>query len=148
MLGIAKNQSALNGSNIGAWTVIQSVDAQTAKRSYAASAYVQDGQKGTTKPNLIVLTGALVHRIALDRTRDGKFRATGVEFLTPKEGETIFRADATLEVILSAGTVQSPQILELSGIGDDSVLKKAGVQTQYHNPGVGRNLQDYLSTFT
>ncbi len=143
-LGIAKNPSALNGSNIGAWTVIQSVDGRTGKRSYAASAYVHDGPSAARKPNLIILTGALVRRILFATTHDGRLRATGVEF-SSDQSNTVFHATAELEVVVAAGTVQSPQILELSGIGSNNVLEQVGIRTQYHNPGVGCNLQDHLS---
>jgi choline dehydrogenase-like flavoprotein len=50
---------------------------------------------------------------------------------------------ARREVILSAGTVQSPQILELSGIGSEDVLSKHGIDVLINNPGVGENLQDH-----
>jgi len=87
------------------------------------------------RPNLIVLTDALVRRIAVTEGR-----ATGVEY---SAGSTIRTAKARRKVILSAGAVGSPHILNLSGIGDGAVLNRAGIKTLHHLPGVGRNLQDH-----
>ncbi len=56
-----------------------------------------------------------------------------------------FQVYARREVIISAGAVQSPQLLELSGIGNRTVLSKAGIPTRVHNPNVGENLQDHIS---
>jgi choline dehydrogenase len=67
--------------------------------------------------------------------------ATGVEYLT---GGELRRASARREVILSAGAIGSPQILQLSGIGPRGLLDSVGVGVVKHLPGVGRNLQDHL----
>lgn len=67
--------------------------------------------------------------------------ATGIEFV--HDGKT-HAASASKEVILSAGVIQSPQLLELSGIGDPSVLKEAGIQPKIENKSVGRNFQDHV----
>lgn len=87
------------------------------------------------QPNLTVLTGAQVNRLTLE----GRM-VTGVEF--EWHGASRFvRADG--EVILSAGTFQTPKILMLSGIGDRAELDRFGIPTAAHLPGVGRNLQDH-----
>jgi choline dehydrogenase len=88
------------------------------------------------RPNLTVLTHAHTARIVFD----GK-RATGIDFW--HEGRPN-RAEAAGEVILSAGAVASPQILELSGIGRGEVLKAHGLDVRHALPGVGENLQDHL----
>jgi choline dehydrogenase-like flavoprotein len=89
---------------------------------------------------MFVLTGAQVLKINFDATKDGQLMASGVSFLA--QGiEYIVKARR--EVILSAGTVQSPQILELSGIGSEDVLSKHGINVLINNPGVGENLQDH-----
>lgn len=119
----------------------------TAERSYSASAYLGDKSRRETlddqSANLVILTGALTQRILIDNDRQGGLRATGAEY--SHDGKT-FTAKAGREVILSAGTVQSPQLLELSGIGDGNILTKAGVEVKFENKNVGRNLQDHLST--
>lgn len=59
-----------------------------------------------------------------------------------------FVASVSREVILSAGSVQSPQILELSGVGRPDVLSAAGIPVKVKSPNVGENLQDHISRYT
>lgn len=89
------------------------------------------------RPNLTVLTNALVTRVTLDGEQ-----ATGIEFVW--QGDTL-RIGATCEVILSLGAVHTPKILMQSGIGDQSVLEKFGIPVVRHLPGVGQNLQDHVA---
>ena len=101
--------------------------------------------RGFLKParrrrNLQVETKALTKWII---TKEG--RATGVRF---KQGGFEREAHARCEVILSAGSIASPQILERSGIGDGERLKERGVEVVHALPGVGENLQDhYVARF-
>jgi len=88
------------------------------------------------RPNLTVETGARTTRILIDRGR-----AVGVEYV--KDGQAL-EARAEAEVLLAAGTVQSPHILQLSGIGDPDRLRAAGVAPVHPLSGVGENLQDHL----
>jgi choline dehydrogenase len=103
------------------------------RRSSAAVAYLRPVSK---RPNLRVETGALVRRVILD----GK-RAIGVEY---EAGGEVRVADCAREIILSAGAIASPQILQLSGIGDGPRLSALGIPVGHHLPGVGGNLQDHL----
>ena len=89
-----------------------------------------------SRENLFVQTGALVRRI---RVENGE--ATGVEFSVGNEERV---ADARREVILSAGAIQSPQLLELSGIGDANRLRALGISSILHLPGVGENCRDHI----
>lgn len=91
------------------------------------------------RPNLTVITHAHTTRILLENDR-----AVGVEFLTNKN--TTQQAKATQEVILSAGSFNSPHLLMLSGIGDADELSHHGIAVKKHLPGVGKNLQDHLLT--
>src|SRR4051794_4326741 len=86
--------------------------------------------------NLKVLTEAQATKIVLEGTT-----ATGVEFV---HGGRSFKVDVKREVVLSAGVIQTPQLLELSGIGDSKVLDKAAVQCVVGNPRVGANFQDHV----
>ena len=88
------------------------------------------------RANLTVETGARTARILID-----KGRANGVEFV--QDGQTK-QAHADAEVLLCAGAVQSPQILQLSGVGDPDRLAAAGVAPVHPLKGVGENLQDHL----
>ncbi len=88
------------------------------------------------RPNLKVETEAHVRRLVIE---DGEVR--GVDY--HRRGEDR-RAGARAEVILAAGAIGSPQILELSGIGDGAVLGGMGIEVRQAVPGVGANLQDHL----
>ncbi|HTV44735.1 MAG TPA: GMC family oxidoreductase N-terminal domain-containing protein [Stellaceae bacterium] len=107
------------------------------RRASAARTYLRPAAK---RPNLQIVTGALVHRVLLD----GK-RAVGVEF-SRNGASTVEHADAAREVILAAGAVGSPHLLQLSGVGDPEVLAKAGIAVQHELPGVGKNFQDHYVT--
>jgi len=88
------------------------------------------------RPNLTVLTAALVTRVTLE----GK-RATGVEIAYNGK---IVRIGAGSEVILSLGAIHTPKVLMQSGIGDESDLRRLGIPTVQHLPGVGQNFQDHF----
>jgi choline dehydrogenase len=105
------------------------------QRWSAARGYLHPALK---RPNLTCLTGARTTRIVIE---DG--RAVGVEYMDDKtQAKTIVHADA--EVLLCAGAVQSPQILQLSGIGDSQELAAHGIPVVHELKGVGANLQDHL----
>jgi len=89
------------------------------------------------RPNLTVLTGTQVTRVVTER---GK--AVGVEVL--REGQML-RIDASREVVLSMGAIQTPALLMRSGIGDEADLRPLGIPVLQHLPGVGQNLQDHVS---
>ncbi len=98
--------------------------------------------KGFLRPvqgraNLAVMTNAMVHRLVLD----GK-QVVGVELQHDKDGRRVVRA--ARQVILSAGAIGSPQILQLSGIGPGGLLRGLGIEVRHDLPGVGDNLQDHL----
>lgn len=73
---------------------------------------------------------------------NGEWRATGVRV---RYGDVEKDLKTIREVILSAGSVQSPQLLELSGIGQRTVLEAAGIDVKIDNSNVGENLQDHMS---
>ena len=93
------------------------------------------------RPNFEMWTSAQVTRLLLERQADGSQRCTGVEVW---DGHTRVIATATREVILSAGSIGSPQILQLSGIGPAPLLQQHGIAVALDAPGVGANLQDHL----
>ena len=109
---------------------------QTAHRGFrcsTAKAFLKPARK---RPNLRVETHAQTTRILLEGGV-----AVGVEYL--KGGQTL-QARARAEVVVAAGAIGSPQILQNSGIGPAAVLAAAGVELQHELPGVGENLQDHL----
>ena len=103
------------------------------RRCSAAKGYLEPVRH---RPNLTVLTGAQALKVLFEGRR-----ATGVELL---QGGRRVQARARLEVILSAGAIQSPQLLMLSGVGAAAVLQRQGLQPVHDLAGVGQNLQDHL----
>ena len=89
------------------------------------------------RPNLTVLTDALVNKVILDKNR-----AIGVEM---EYGGKIQRIDAGLEAVLSLGAFHTPKVLMLSGIGDQAELRRMGISLVQHLPGVGQNFQDHFA---
>jgi len=108
------------------------------RRQSAARTYLRPALK---RPNLTVLTNALVHRVVFEGTR-----AVAVEYA--RNGR-IERVDVNHEAILAAGAVGSPHVLQLSGVGDPDHLSGVGIPIRHALPGVGENLQDhYLARVT
>ncbi|GAC99734.1 choline dehydrogenase [Pseudozyma hubeiensis SY62] len=140
-LGIPKNDQPLAGENVGVSQQPSDINPTNYTRSYSAPAYLFPNQ---ARPNLEVLTNALVSKVNFD-TSCGSLWANGVSFIS--NGQT-YTVNATKEVILSGGTVNTPQLLELSGIGSKSVLSKAGVKVLYENSNVGENMQDHTYSAT
>jgi choline dehydrogenase len=111
------------------WPDLNIVDG---KRQTAAAAYLTPALH---RPNLEVVTGALVHRIRIQR-----MRCVGVDYSV---GAGVVRADCTGEVVLTAGSIGSAQLLMLSGVGPASHLRQVGVEIVEDLPGVGANLHDH-----
>jgi choline dehydrogenase len=105
------------------------------RRQSAAHTYLRPAMK---RPNLTVVTGALVHRVLFDGGR-----AVGVEYA---RGGQVERVNAFREIILAAGAVGSPHVLQLSGVGDPDHLGRVGIAVNHALPGVGKNLQDHYLT--
>lgn len=102
------------------------------RRCSTARAYLSPARQ---RPNLTIVTGALVHRILLHGDH-----AIGIEYVHRR---TLVTAHADAEVILSAGAINSPQLLQLSGIGAPAELFRAGIQTHHDLPAVGEHLNDH-----
>lgn len=128
----------LGGPNIAA----ESINLQTKQRSYSANAYLDPIR---TRSNLIVLTETTVTKVLLEKSSSSEDAiATGVQF-TSKDGafQTI---TARKEVVISAGAINSPRLLELSGVGGRDLLEGLGINVVVDNPHVGENLQNHLFT--
>jgi choline dehydrogenase-like flavoprotein len=127
-----------SGDHIGFFNTLGSVirtGPNKGKRSYAARGYYEANKD---RPNLKVLCEALVNKVNIQGTT-----ATGVNF---RYGGNTYDVKAKKEVIVSGGTIMSPQILELSGIGNPEILRKAGVECKINLPQVGENFQDHVLT--
>jgi choline dehydrogenase len=106
------------------------------KRWNTAQAYLRPV---LDRPNLRAETGAMVQRILFEGET-----AVGVEYV---QNHKTVRVRAQREVILSGGAINSPQLLMLSGVGDETDLKALGIDVVAHRPGVGQNLQDHLELY-
>ncbi|HEU4459502.1 MAG TPA: GMC family oxidoreductase N-terminal domain-containing protein [Methylibium sp.] len=93
------------------------------------------------RPNFELWTGAQVTRLVIERSDDGRLRCSGCEVITPNG---ITRVHSRGELLLSAGAIGSPQILQLSGLGPGELLHRHGIGLWHELPGVGENLQDHL----
>ncbi|TFK37523.1 hypothetical protein BDQ12DRAFT_666811 [Crucibulum laeve] len=144
-LGVKVNPDPQNGQNVGAFTGSYTIDPQTASRSYAATIHYEANKE---RSNLHVLTEAHVTKI-LSKHGDDTVIVTGMTFMCLGKSYTV---EAKREISLCAGTpfntlnftncsFQTPQLLELSGIGNPQILEKFGIETVVDLPAVGENLQ-------
>ncbi|KAF8259325.1 alcohol oxidase [Lactarius quietus] len=110
------------------------------QRSSASVSYLTPA---LSRPNLDILTDTLVTKVVQTGTQDGCPIFRGVQFAQSASGP-IFSRNATKEVILAAGAVNTPQLLMLSGIGDEEELSRFNIQTIVNLPDVGKNFQDHV----
>ncbi|KAH9841077.1 GMC oxidoreductase [Rhodofomes roseus] len=137
-MGVPLLDDPYGGNITGCWQAAVSLDRKAQwTRSYAATVHYLPNKD---KPNFTVLTEAHVARILLDAKSGDNITATGVEFI---HGGKTYSVKVNKEVVVSAGTIKSPHILELSGIGRRDVLEKAGIPVKVDLPGVGENVQDH-----
>ncbi len=135
-LGIPRNPDYNAGQQFGAAYAQRTI--ANGRRQSAFTAYLKPFR---THANLNITTGALATAITFDDNR-----ATGITY---QIGTTTAQASARREVILCGGAINSPQLLQLSGIGDPDHLNCLGIQTRHALPGVGANLRDhYTPRFT
>ncbi|PQE23853.1 gmc oxidoreductase protein [Rutstroemia sp. NJR-2017a BBW] len=142
-LGVRMVYDSLNGDANGAlWNPI-SMDATTKTRSTSRTAY---WDSASNRSNLHLLTGQQVTRL-ITKSSYGGVSISGVEYAASANSSksTVL---AKKEVILAAGAIHSPQLLQLSGIGDSSLLKSFGIKTVVDLPGVGANFQDHANIRT
>ncbi|HEU0155916.1 MAG TPA: GMC family oxidoreductase N-terminal domain-containing protein, partial [Stellaceae bacterium] len=111
------------------------VTVRNMRRCSTAVAYLRPAMK---RPNLKVEIHALAHRVVFD----GK-RAVGLEYA---QGGVLHRVRARGEVLLAGGSINSPQLLQLSGVGPGELLRQQGIAVVQELPGVGENLQDHINT--
>ena len=135
-LGIPKIHEFNRGDNFG--NAYFQMNQRRGKRWSATSAYLKPVM---SRRNLTIRTNTAVENLRLDMS-DGRLSAKGVSACI--NGKEKVRFTARREILLSAGAVGSPQILQLSGIGSEKLLQGRGVKVNLDLPGVGENLQDHL----
>ncbi len=135
-IGIPKIAEFNRGDNFG--NAYFQMNQRRGVRWNATKAYLQPVQK---RPNLTVISDVLVDRIEFDDLTETP-TATGIRVQHADGSNQQFKA--VNEVILSAGSIGSPQLLQLSGVGDSAFLSKRNIAPRVDLPGVGGNLQDHL----
>ena len=133
--GIPKVADFNGGDNFGSARF--QVNQRTGVRWNASKAFLRPAMH---RSNLTVLTHVHATKIRF-QMREGKCCATGIEFV--RDNETLF-AEATCETILASGAINSPQLLQLSGVGPAPLLREHGINVVHDARGVGENLQDHL----
>lgn len=137
--GIPLAPAPLNGDPRGWYPFPITVDPETFSRSYATTGYYLPNE---SRPNLSLLLESTVIKVLL---ADGasSLKATGVEFTVKGSTEKVYVAKSGKEVIISAGAIKTPQLLELSGIGSKSILEKYNIPVKLDLPAVGENVQEH-----
>jgi choline dehydrogenase-like flavoprotein len=128
-------KDSMDGDAAGAFWFLLSLDPNDETRSTSQIFYT------SSRPNLHLLVKKQVTKVVF-QSRDTKVAATGVEFSTGESGDQN-QILATKEVILAVGALHTPQILQLSGIGDAAHLSSLGVETVVDLPRVGQNYQNH-----
>lgn len=123
------------GGNNGLFWHPSSIDNVKYERSYARTGHYDDI---ITRPNFEVIINHRVKKVLFDGTT-----ATGVQYASRDDPDTPLTVKANKEVIISAGTIHTPQILQNSGVGPEDLLTKANITTLVDLPGVGQNFQDH-----
>lgn len=130
------------GNNTGTFMATSNINPKGWTRSYSKSGYI-DPNVG--RSNLVILTEHQATQVVFDTSNPKSVKATAVKFKRNREGKE-YTVNAGREVILSAGSINTPQLLQLSGIGDANLLKSKKVNVVVDLPGVGYNLHDHLTS--
>lgn len=138
--GLPQAPQPYDGDPSGWFWVPATYDTETHSRSYSTTAFYIPNKE---RPNFFVLTHAHAHRVLTEPGINGSLTAVGVEF---GHGGGTHTVRAAKEVILSAGALRSPQILELSGIGRKDVLERISVPVKLELAGVGENVQEHIAS--
>ncbi|KAI6912868.1 alcohol oxidase [Hortaea werneckii] len=136
-LGLHNTNDPLDGHALGGHTSTCNITADKHERSHAGTAYLEPA---LTRSNLTLITKVSVKKLIVEQ-----YNATptvrGVVYL---QDNVSYEARAKMEVVLAAGTFNTPKIMELSGIGDPQILEKYGIAVSAAVSGVGESLQDHI----
>ncbi|KAF8075259.1 hypothetical protein FPV67DRAFT_624815 [Lyophyllum atratum] len=148
--GAYMNADPEGGNSTGMTLTARPVHPVEGTRSYSTNSFLEPVMD---RKNLYVLTGAEATKIIFDEKSlpkdisnidESELVACGIEYGTPLNTTQRYTANANIEVILSAGSLKSPQLLELSGVGNKKILENLGIKTILDFPEVGENMQDHL----
>ncbi|KAF2088016.1 GMC oxidoreductase [Saccharata proteae CBS 121410] len=133
-IGIKPRDGFTSGALFGSSYVLENIEAATQTRESSETAFLTADV--LARGNLVVFTHTMAQKVVFDGTR-----AKGVEVVTDGMG---YLLSAGMEVILSAGSFQSPQLLMVSGVGPRSTLERYGIEVVADRPGVGQNMWDHV----
>lgn len=133
-------KDAMGGNATAAYWFLLALDPEDESRSTSQTFYIP------SRPNLHLLTENQVIKLVVD-TDGSEPKVSGVEYSAGKSAPT-YQVSVKKEVVLAAGALHTPQILEVSGIGDSRILSRLGIPTMVDLPGVGANYQDHLLLVT
>lgn len=136
-LGVSTVDPA-SGVTAGSYVSTSAIRTSDQSRSYSRNGYFPEA-----KSNVDILTGFTVTKVNF-ANGNGSITATGVNFQSSSDSES-YTLQANTEVILAAGVIGSPQILQLSGVGPADLLQSLGIDVVLDLPGVGAHLQDHVS---
>lgn len=133
-LGFPESKDPFSEAIIGSVMGPETIDLDK-KRSFSANAYLSDSVR--SRSNLFIWPKTIVHKILFEAAT-----ATAVRVCKGQDQETT-TVYARKEIVISAGAINSPRLLELSGIGNAELLQSLGIDVLIHNPNVGENLQNH-----
>jgi choline dehydrogenase-like flavoprotein len=137
--GVPLPKEHASGNAVGAYWIPTALKPLTQTRSHARNGYYDPVK---SRSNLILATGTTVNEILFDQSFFTGYKAKGVQYVS-RSDKTVKQVYASREVIMAAGAVFTPQLLQLSGLGPKAVLNAAGVPVKKDMPAVGANMQDH-----
>ena len=137
--GVPLPKEHASGNAVGAYWIPTALQPKTQTRSDARNGYYDPVK---SRSNLILATGKTVNEILFDQGLLTGYKAKGIQYVSRKDN-SIGQVYASKEVIMAAGSVFTPQLLQLSGFGPKDVLNAAGVRIKKDMPAVGANMQDH-----
>ncbi|RMZ06091.1 hypothetical protein D0862_04753 [Hortaea werneckii] len=136
-LGLSNVNDPLDGHALGGHTSTCHITGDKHERSHAGTAYLEPA---LARNNLTLITNASVNRVIVER-HNATPTVRGVVY---SQNNVSYEVRAKMEIVLAAGTFNTPKLMELSGIGDPQILQKYGIAVSAAVPGVGEGLQDHI----
>jgi choline dehydrogenase-like flavoprotein len=137
--GVPLPKEHASGNAVGAFWIPTALQPKTQTRSHAKNAYYDPIK---SRSNLVLATGKTVNEILFSHSLSSGYTANGIQYKSRANG-SVKKVYAKREVILAAGSIFTPQLLQLSGLGPRNVLDAAGVAVKKDMPAVGANMQDH-----
>ncbi|KAL1794501.1 hypothetical protein ACET3X_007922 [Alternaria dauci] len=137
--GVPLPKEHASGNAVGAYWIPTALRPKTQTRSHAKNEYYDPVK---TRTNLVLITGQTANEILFSKGLFTGYTANGVQYRSRSDG-AIKQVYAKREVIMAAGSIFTPKLLQLSGLGPKNVLRAAGVPVKKDMPGVGANMQDH-----